>query len=137
MIVLQFYCSNILKYVLVLEFAAVVVYGGRPDAPTGSLSDSLFDEGVRMGSWGLLLHSITGSVIFVKNYLWQITKPLFKSLLLQHFGNLFGICHALKKVSFEMKSIFSIATLVVTWLQLSSKLRKKTSIIACFWGGGF
>ena len=53
------------KYFLVLEFAAVVVYGGRPDAPTGSLSDSLFDEGVRMGSWGLLLHSITGSDIFI------------------------------------------------------------------------
>ncbi len=55
-----------LKYFLVLEFAAVVVYGGRPDAPTGSLSDSLFDEGVRMGSWGLLLHSITGSDILYR-----------------------------------------------------------------------
>ena len=46
-----------------LEFSAVVVYGGRPDAPTGSLYDNLFDEGVRMGSWGLLLHSITGTSI--------------------------------------------------------------------------
>ena len=39
---------------------AQAVYGGQPDAPPGSVYDILFDEGVRMGSWGLLLHSITG-----------------------------------------------------------------------------
>ena len=42
------------------DFVATAVYGGQPDAPTGSVYDLLFDEGVRMGSWGLLLHSITG-----------------------------------------------------------------------------
>jgi hypothetical protein len=47
-------------YILCLDFVAQAVYGGQPDAPPGSVYDILFDEGVRMGSWGLLLHSITG-----------------------------------------------------------------------------
>ena len=45
------------------DFVATAVYGGQPDAPTGSVYDLLFDEGVRMGSWGLLLHSITGDTL--------------------------------------------------------------------------
>ena len=46
--------------ILCVDFVAQAVYGGQPDAPPGSVYDILFDEGVRMGSWGLLLHSITG-----------------------------------------------------------------------------
>ena len=46
------------------DFVATAVYGGQPDAPPGSVYDLLFDEGVRMGSWGLLLHSITGEFLF-------------------------------------------------------------------------
>ena len=46
------------------DFVATAVYGGQPDAPPGSDYDLLFDEGVRMGSWGLLLHSITGIIHF-------------------------------------------------------------------------
>ena len=46
------------------DFVATAVYGGQPDAPPGSVYDLLFDEGVRMGSWGLLLHSITGIIHF-------------------------------------------------------------------------
>ena len=42
------------------DFVATVVYKGRPDAEKGSPDDVLFDEGVRMGSLGLLLHSIVG-----------------------------------------------------------------------------
>lgn len=37
-----------------------VVYSGKPDAALGSPEDRRFDEGVRMGSWGMLLHSATG-----------------------------------------------------------------------------
>jgi len=44
------------------DFVATAVYGGQPDAPLGSVYDLLFDEGVRMGSWGLLLHSVTAGV---------------------------------------------------------------------------
>jgi solute carrier family 45 protein 3 len=37
-----------------------VVFGGNPNAASGSLEEDLYNEGVRMGSWGLLLHSISG-----------------------------------------------------------------------------
>lgn len=52
------------------DFVAVVVYGGKPDAPAGSMYDLLFDEGVRMGSWGLLLHSLTAAVyaVFIQQH---------------------------------------------------------------------
>ena len=52
------------------DFVATAVYGGQPDAPTGSVYDLLFDEGVRMGSWGLLLHSITACLyaVFFQDY---------------------------------------------------------------------
>ena len=47
------------------DFVAVAVYGGRPDAAPGSVAALLFDEGVRMGSWGLLLHSVTAGLYAV------------------------------------------------------------------------
>jgi len=57
------------------DFVATAVYGGQPDAAPGSVYDLLFDEGVRMGSWGLLLHSITAGVyaLFIQEH---ITKLL-------------------------------------------------------------
>lgn len=52
------------------DFVAQAVYGGQPGAPPGSVYDILFDEGVRMGSWGLLLHSITAGVyaVFIQEH---------------------------------------------------------------------
>ena len=57
------------------DFVATAVYGGQPDAPAGSVYDLLFDEGVRMGSWGLLLHSITACLyaVFFQEY---VTKMI-------------------------------------------------------------
>ena len=52
---------------LILDFVATAVYGGQPDAPSGSVYDILFDEGVRMGSWGLLLHSVTGIYLYMSD----------------------------------------------------------------------
>ena len=42
------------------DYVATVVYGGSAYAERGSIEDIRFDEGVRMGSVGLLLHSTTG-----------------------------------------------------------------------------
>ena len=57
------------------DFVATAVYGGQPDAAAGSVYDLLFDEGVRMGSWGLLLHSITACLyaVFFQDY---VTKMI-------------------------------------------------------------
>ncbi|XP_046394216.1 solute carrier family 45 member 3-like [Ischnura elegans] len=41
------------------NYVGQVVYGGSPVAGVGTLHEALYNEGVRMGSWGLLLHSLT------------------------------------------------------------------------------
>ena len=45
------------------DYVATVVYGGSAYAERGSIEDIRFDEGVRMGSMGLLLHSMTGKYL--------------------------------------------------------------------------
>ena len=50
------------------DFFATVVYGAKPDTAL-SEGDNLFAQGVRMGSIGLLLHSLVGKfVLFPLQY---------------------------------------------------------------------
>lgn len=44
------------------DFVGHAVYAGNANAPEDSFLRNRFDEGVRMGSWGLLLHCITSAV---------------------------------------------------------------------------
>ena len=44
------------------DFVGNAVFHGNPNAPEDSLLRDQFDEGVRMGSWGLLLHCITSAI---------------------------------------------------------------------------
>ena len=44
------------------DFVGQRVYGGNPNAAEFSVERVLFDEGVRMGSWGLLFHCITSAI---------------------------------------------------------------------------
>ncbi len=46
------------------DYVATVVYSGRPNSVPGSQDELSFDEGVRMGALGLLLHSVIG----IRNY---------------------------------------------------------------------
>ena len=46
------------------DFVGQYMYGGQPDAQEHTRLAVLYDEGVRMGSWGLFLHSLTGSTWF-------------------------------------------------------------------------
>ena len=59
------------------DYVATVVYGGSAYAERGSIDDLKFDEGVRMGSLGLLLHSITAC--------------LFSSFVQDSIANLIGL----------------------------------------------
>lgn len=43
------------------DFVGNAVFQGNPKAPEDSFLRNRFDEGVRMGSWGLLLHCITSA----------------------------------------------------------------------------
>ena len=56
----------------ITDYVATVVYQGTPDAKDGSRKDNLFHEGVRMGSLGMLLHSLVG-----KNIFWSFTLRAF------------------------------------------------------------
>jgi len=44
------------------DFVGNAVYMGNPNAPENSELRNRFDDGVRMGSWGLLLHCITSAI---------------------------------------------------------------------------
>ncbi|XP_070556499.1 solute carrier family 45 member 3-like [Ptychodera flava] len=44
------------------DFVGTAIFNGNPDAAEGSESQNLYDAGVRMGSWGLLLHGITAAI---------------------------------------------------------------------------
>ena len=52
------------------DYVGNAVYQGNPNAPEDSFLRNRFDEGVRMGSWGLLLHCITSAIyaLFVEKF---------------------------------------------------------------------
>ncbi|GIY95674.1 solute carrier family 45 member 3 [Caerostris extrusa] len=44
------------------DFIGQVIYGGNPQVNQASKAFNLYDDGVRMGSWGLLLHCLSAAV---------------------------------------------------------------------------
>lgn len=57
------------------DFVGNAVFEGNPNAPEDSVLRERFDEGVRMGSWGLLFHCITSAIY-----------ALFVERIVQRFG---------------------------------------------------
>jgi len=93
------------------DFVATAVYGGQPDAPTGSVYDLLFDEGVRMGSWGLLLHSITACLyaVFFQDY---VTKIIGLKRSYQLGLGLFSISMAVTVLNTSSLTVLNLAAAV-------------------------
>lgn len=65
------------------DFVGQYMYGGHPDAPERTQQAVLYDEGVRMGSWGLFLHSLTGEevygdTVFRANFTLSHTELVYK-----------------------------------------------------------
>lgn len=62
-----FMCHNM----FFTDFVGQYMYGGLPDAPEHTKGAMLYDEGVRMGSWGLFLHSLTACLyaFFVQQHI--------------------------------------------------------------------
>ena len=44
----------------ITDYVATVVYKGSPKAEMGTIEENLFQNGVRMGSFGMFLHSLVG-----------------------------------------------------------------------------
>ncbi|CAG0880239.1 unnamed protein product, partial [Darwinula stevensoni] len=49
-------------FIFYTDFMGQTVYKGDPDATPGSILAEKYDEGVRMGSWGLFLHCLFGFI---------------------------------------------------------------------------
>lgn len=73
------------------DYIAQAVFAGNPNAADGTLSRRAYDAGVRMGSWGLLWHSITACVY----------AGFLQDAVIRHFGMarayfvgllVFGLC---------------------------------------------
>ncbi|XP_070199581.1 solute carrier family 45 member 3-like [Littorina saxatilis] len=47
------------------DYVGQTVYGGNPNLPSSTPEGAAYDEGVRMGSWGLLLHCLTSAIYSV------------------------------------------------------------------------
>lgn len=58
------------------DFVGQYMYGGLPDAPEHTTGALLYDEGVRMGSWGLFLHSLTGECLPFPSLSYSCHYPL-------------------------------------------------------------
>jgi hypothetical protein len=60
------------------DFVGQAVYGGDPKAPSGSLKHQLYDEGVRVGSFGMSLYSLACGIysIFIEKLVEMFSKFL-------------------------------------------------------------
>ncbi|WAR03056.1 S45A3-like protein [Mya arenaria] len=74
------------------DFVANAVFFGNPNAPEDSELRIRFDNGVRMGSWGLLLHCITSAVyaLFVEKIVARFGCRLTYSIGMGSF--VFAMC---------------------------------------------
>ncbi|XP_071955804.1 solute carrier family 45 member 3-like [Antedon mediterranea] len=93
-----FTCIGIMGFRLYFtDFMGESLYHGNPDAAKESANNHLYEEGIRMGSWGLLLNSVT-SMIF--------------SASLEYVINMFGS----KAVYVFGMAMFTMATFFILFL---------------------
>lgn len=76
------------------DYVGEIVYQGKPSAPAGTSLRTQFDEGVRMGSFGLFLHAVLSS----------FAAPTIEKLT-QYYG--------MKKIHTSCLAIFTISTLLM------------------------
>nr|XP_002737222.1 PREDICTED: solute carrier family 45 member 3-like [Saccoglossus kowalevskii] len=59
-------CTAVMGFkIFFTDFVGAAIYGGHPDVAEGTHLQYIYDSGVRMGSWGLLLHGLTSSIYAV------------------------------------------------------------------------
>ncbi|XP_059082872.1 solute carrier family 45 member 3-like isoform X2 [Tigriopus californicus] len=110
------------------DFVATVVFGGRANAELGTIEARRFDEGVRVGSLGLLLHSITAFLfaVFLQNqltaviglrntYIFGLLSFAFAMLFTVLFPNVtvLNVCAAISGIGFTV--ITSVPNTLITF----------------------
>lgn len=97
------------------DYVGQAIYGGNPNAEESSSARRLYDSGVRMGSWGLLLHSIT-SILYAS---------FIQKMMIKWYG--------LRRTYFTGLAVFTIC---MTGTLLSNNLTF-INILAALSGTGF
>ncbi|ESO91775.1 hypothetical protein LOTGIDRAFT_163134 [Lottia gigantea] len=87
------------------DFVGQVVYHGNPNAPVDSESGNLYDDGVRMGSWGLLLHCITSAIY-----------SFFVEKLVEKYGSKMTYMMGMTSFSFAMTGMVLVPNVFVVIL---------------------
>lgn len=65
------------------DFVGQAVYGGNPKAPVGSRAHELYDEGVRVGSFGMSLYSLACGIYSI--FIEKLVDMFSKYMLNLHF----------------------------------------------------
>ncbi|XP_022337209.2 solute carrier family 45 member 3-like isoform X3 [Crassostrea virginica] len=76
------------------DFVGQAVYEGNPNAEENSYLRARYDEGVRMGSWGLLFHCITSAVyaFFVENLVERVgIRRTYAAGMMTFTGSMVGM----------------------------------------------
>lgn len=116
------------------DFVANAVYLGDPNAPEDSYLRDRFDQGVRMGSWGLLLHCITSAVyaLFVERLVDQYgCKATYMIGMASFSASMFGMVVFKNVVMVTVMAAltgFGYATLTTVPFYLVSKYHAEKEI---------
>nr|XP_022337209.1 solute carrier family 45 member 3-like isoform X3 [Crassostrea virginica] len=76
------------------DFVGQAVYEGNPNAEENSYLRARYDEGVRMGSWGLLFHCITSAIyaFFVENLVERVgIRRTYAAGMMTFTGSMVGM----------------------------------------------
>lgn len=104
-----FMCHNM----FFTDFVGQYMYGGLPDAQEHTELAVLYDEGVRMGSWGLFLHSLTGGCqTFV------VQSRFYCSYLMRSNETCHTVMHLHAKEIFSHIAIFPLKCMCIFTLGL-------------------
>jgi len=108
------------------DFVGQAIYQGNPNAPENSFLRNRYDEGVRMGSWGLLLHCITSTsyAFFIeglvekhgtrKTYLMGMVVFSLSMFVMVIFQNVVMVCIMASLTGFAYATLTTIPFILVT-----------------------
>ncbi|XP_076471893.1 LOW QUALITY PROTEIN: solute carrier family 45 member 3-like [Babylonia areolata] len=115
------------------DFVGQVVYNGNPNLPSSSAEGQAYDEGVRMGSWGLLIHCLTSAVYSVvverlacsygykMTYMMGMTSFCFAMAGMVLFRNIYFVTLMAGLTGFAYATLTTIPFMLVTQYHTDKK----------------
>ncbi|XP_071830329.1 solute carrier family 45 member 3-like [Apostichopus japonicus] len=86
------------------DYVGETLYKGNPEADEGSMDRNLYDLGIRMGSWGLFLHSVVSAItsLFLKQLMSGVGERWVFMLGMLVFTLLTGMMLFVRNISFTI-----------------------------------